>query len=237
MVNSDGKNRLPGWRLLASASLRFMSFEAGLAGILLAAAGRVDWMAAWVFILLFAIYLAVLTVWFVASAPDLLQERLRVAPNVKRWDKILTIIYAILMIALLIIAGLDAGRWGWSTMPLGLQLIGVLGLIWAGGIVWWTLAENRYAARWARIQKDRAQSVVTSGPYRCVRHPMYAAVILLFIAIALELGSWLALIPAGFIGVVFVIRTALEDRMLREELAGYREYASQVRHRLVPGIW
>ncbi|MCL5950918.1 MAG: isoprenylcysteine carboxylmethyltransferase family protein [Chloroflexi bacterium] len=237
MITTDENRGLDSWKLWASAGLRFLVFVGGMAGLLFVSAGRVDWVAAWLFVVLFGFYLVVLMIWFVTRAPDLLRERLRIASNVKPWDKFITVLYGIFMIALLVTAGLDAGRWGWSAMPLALQWIGVLGLILAGGMVWWTLAENRYAARWARIQRDRKQSVITSGPYRYVRHPMYAAVIGLFISIALALSSWWALLPAGCIGVIFVVRTALEDRMLHQELAGYQEYARHVRYRLIPGIW
>ena len=141
------------------------------------------------------------------------------------------------MIALLIVAGLDAGRYAWSAFPPALQLIGGAGLVLSGWTIWRVLAENTFASRYARIQDDRGQTVVSSGPYRHVRHPMYAAIIVLMVCIALALGSWWAVIPAGLIGVLFVLRTALEDRMLHEELAGYREYVAQVRYRLVPGLW
>jgi protein-S-isoprenylcysteine O-methyltransferase Ste14 len=83
----------------------------------------------------------------------------------------------------------------------------------------------------------RGQKVAQTGPYRFVRHPMDAAIILLVPCIALVLGSWWALIPVGLIACVFVIRTTLEDRMLIEELAGYPEYAEKVRYRLLIGIW
>jgi protein-S-isoprenylcysteine O-methyltransferase Ste14 len=99
------------------------------------------------------------------------------------------------------------------------------------------MAENAYASRWVRIQKDRGQRVVTSGPYRYIRHPMYAAIILLVSCIAIELGSWWALIPSALIGMLFMIRMALEDRMLQEELIGYKDYARKVRYRLLPGLW
>jgi len=101
----------------------------------------------------------------------------------------------------------------------------------------WTLMENAYLSRWARIQQDRGQRVVTTGPYRIIRHPMYAAIILLMICIPLELGSFWALILGVLIGVLFVIRTVLEDRMLIDELDGYIEYSHRVRYRLFPRIW
>jgi protein-S-isoprenylcysteine O-methyltransferase Ste14 len=89
----------------------------------------------------------------------------------------------------------------------------------------------------ARIQDDRGQAVVTAGPYRYVRHPMYLGVILLFLGIPMALGSWWALLPGAAIGLLFVLRTAKEDRMLRDELPGYTEYAQRVRYRLVPDVW
>jgi protein-S-isoprenylcysteine O-methyltransferase Ste14 len=236
--SSTHENRhLDGWKLWARGLFRIFLLVAVLAGILFASAGRVDWLAAWLLTLLYVTFLLIVMIWGVRTAPDLLRERGTIASNVKAWDKLINAIYAILLIVLLIIAGLDAGRYGWSEMPLALRVLGTLGLVLAGWVIWWTMAENAYLSRWARIQKDRGQSVVTSGPYRYIRHPMYAAIILLVLCIAIELGSWWALIPSGLIGVLFVIRTALEDRMLHEELAGYREYACQVRFRLVPWIW
>jgi protein-S-isoprenylcysteine O-methyltransferase Ste14 len=236
VANLSGES-LGGWKLWARGLLRILVIVGALAGILFAAAGRVDWLAAWSLIFLYAIFLLIVMVWGFRNAPDLMKERGRIASNVKSWDKFINAVYAILLIALLITAGLDAGRYGWSSMPLALQVMGTLGLILAGWVIRWTTAENAYLSRWARIQEDRGQKVVTSGPYRYIRHPMYAAIILLVACMAIELGSWWALIPSGLIGALFLVRTALEDRMLREELAGYREYASQVRYRLVPGIW
>ncbi len=101
----------------------------------------------------------------------------------------------------------------------------------------WVTRTNAYLSRFARIQDDRGQQVVTTGPYRYVRHPMYAAVIPFILCIALILGSWWALVPGAIIAILFVVRTALEDRMLQEELPGYKAYAQHVRYRLLPGVW
>jgi len=88
-----------------------------------------------------------------------------------------------------------------------------------------------------RIQEARGHQVATTGPYRFVRHPGYTGIILQFLALPIAVGAWAALIP-GAVGIaVFVIRTALEDRTLHEELPGYAEYAQQTRYRLVPGVW
>jgi len=96
---------------------------------------------------------------------------------------------------------------------------------------------NQYLSRFARIQNDRGQQVVTNGPYRYVRHPMYASIIPFVLCVALILGSWWALVPGAIIAILFVIRTSLEDRMLQKELRGYEEYTQRVRYRLLPGVW
>jgi protein-S-isoprenylcysteine O-methyltransferase Ste14 len=138
---------------------------------------------------------------------------------------------------MLVVAALDAGRFRWSEMPLVVQVLGVIGLIPLGLLLFWVTATNSYLSSYARIQQDRGQQVVSTGPYKYVRHPMYAAVIPFIICVALILGSWWALIPGGVIGVLFTIRTVLEDRMLQDELPGYKEYAQRVRYRLLPRVW
>ena len=96
---------------------------------------------------------------------------------------------------------------------------------------------NTFLARYVRIQDDRGQQAVTRGPYRFVRHPMYAGVIVFMLSTALVLGSLWALLPAALICVTFILRTALEDRTLQAELPGYAEYAQRTRYRLLPKIW
>jgi protein-S-isoprenylcysteine O-methyltransferase Ste14 len=156
-----------------------------LAVVLFASSGRVDWPAAWMLVSLYAVYLFGVMVWGIKKAPDLLQERGRVAANVKVWDKVINVVYTILVVGQLVVSGLDAQRFGWSSVPLVLQGLGGLGLIVAGWLIWRTMVENAYLSRWARIQDDRGQRVISSGPYALVRHPMYTAIILLVHAMAL----------------------------------------------------
>lgn len=224
-------------RLWARRILALFLLLAVMDLILFAAAGRLDWPWAWLWTLMYGAFLLAYLLWGTRNAPGLLQERSRVAANVKGWDKAIGAAYTALLLALLVAAGLDAGRFRWTHMPVALHLVGVLGLAFAGGVIGWTILENSYLSRWARIQDDRGQRVVTSGPYQYVRHPMYAALIVFMVSLALELGSGWALVPAGLIGVLYVIRTALEDRMLQAGLPGYREYAGRVRYRLLPGVW
>ena len=169
--------------------------------------------------------------------PELIATRGAKHANTKPFDKAFVAIYTALMVALPLVAGLDAVRFGWSrmgsqTLYAGAALF-ILGTIPTLGSV----AVNRYLETTVRIQEERGRQVLTSGPYRFVRHPMYVGLILQFIALPLVLGSKWAFVPAGAIALLFVIRTGLEDRALRSELAGYAQYAETTRYRLVPGIW
>jgi protein-S-isoprenylcysteine O-methyltransferase Ste14 len=205
--------------------------------LLFVPAGRLDWPAAWILSLLYGVFLLAYAVWGTIKAPDLLKERSQVAENVKVWDKVIMAIYTVLLLATLVLAGLDVGRDQRSQMPAALQVLGLVGIVLASGLIFWTILTNAYLGRMVRIQEDRGHQVVPGGPYRYVRHPMYVGIILLFPCMALFLGSSWALAPTILIAMLMVIRTALEDRTLQAELPGYAEYAQQVRHRLLPGVW
>jgi protein-S-isoprenylcysteine O-methyltransferase Ste14 len=205
--------------------------------LLFVPAGRLDWPAAWILSLLYGVLLLAYAVWGTLKAPDLLRERSQVAENVKVWDKVIMAVYTVLLLATLVLAGLDWGRVGWSRMPAAWQVLALVGIVLSGGLVFWTIHSNAYLGRMVRIQEDRGHQVATGGPYRWVRHPMYVGIILLFPCMALFLGSWWALLPASLIAILMVIRTALEDRTLQAGLPGYAEYAQRVRYRLLPGVW
>jgi protein-S-isoprenylcysteine O-methyltransferase Ste14 len=205
--------------------------------LLFVPAGRLDWPEAWLLSLLYGVFLLAYAVWGTLRAPDLLRERSQVAENVKVWDKCIIAIYTVLLLATFVLAGLDVGRVRWSHVSVAWQVLGLVGMVLSAGLVFWTILTNAYLGRMVRIQEDRGHQVVTGGPYRYVRHPMYVGIILLFPCMTLFLGSWWALVPAGLIGMLMVIRTALEDRTLRVELPGYAEYVQRVRYRLLPGVW
>jgi protein-S-isoprenylcysteine O-methyltransferase Ste14 len=200
-------------------------------------AGRATWVQGWALLLAFVGYVGALT-WRLARAdPALLRERNRTAANVEPWDKAVMGLYTVFLVAYLVLAALDSGRFRWSAVPVWVQLAGWVTLAVAALMIWHVMAVNAYLSGWARLQADRGQVVVTEGLYRYVRHPMYLGVILAFAGMPLLLASWWALIPAVLIVALFVYRTAREDRMLMAGLPGYQEYAEQVRYRLLPGIW
>ncbi|HUW96190.1 MAG TPA: isoprenylcysteine carboxylmethyltransferase family protein [Anaerolineae bacterium] len=225
------------WRALLKRIVALFAVLLMMDLLLFVPAGRLDWPAAWILTLLYGVFLLVYAVWGTLKAPDLLEERSQVAENVKVWDKVIMAIYTVLLLATLVLAGLDWGRVRWSQMAVTWQVLGLVGMVLSVGLIFWTILTNAYLGRMVRIQADRGHQVVTGGPYRYVRHPMYVGIALLFPCMALFLGSWWASVPASLIAMLMVIRTALEDRTLQAELPGYAEYTQRVHYRLVPGVW
>ena len=201
-------------------------------------AGRIDWLEGWIWMGLRTLYLAVTTLWAARNDPALLKERsLSGQSKGVRWDKVVANINVLLFFSIFVIAGLDAVRFGWSHISWTVKGIAIFVLLVGFGITIWAMTANPFLSAIVRIQTDRGHHVVMSGPYQYVRHPMYVGVLLLQISAPFILGSLWALIPAGLDVLLFIIRTALEDKTLQAELQGYREYTQMVKYRLIPGIW
>ncbi len=226
-LNRSGVTRL----IQVFGSLLFMG------ALLFLAAGRLDWFSGWLFLGLYLLPIVTIGLYVARRNPDVINERGRIAENVKPWDKVVGLVYLLLLVALLVVAGLDGGRYRWTAVPSAAQTIGSIGFLASIGIVFWAMLTNPFLSTFVRIQDDRGHYVVTTGPYRYVRHPMYAASVMMMLCIPLVLASLWALVPAGLIMVLFVVRTALEDRTLRAELPGYSDFAERVRYRLLPGVW
>ena len=209
-----------------------------LATMLFASAGRVDVPMFWAYLVVHSGAQLAMALLVFRRNRDLLEERQRPGQGAKAWDQVILRVYFLLTLALFVVAGLDVGRFHWSdTVPLWGQVAALLGFALSFAFNIWAMVVNDFYSRVVRIQRDRGQYVVTGGPYRYVRHPSYIGSILSWVCAALTLGSWLALAPTLLIAATFTVRTALEDRTLQEELAGYKEYAQRVRYRLLPGIW
>lgn len=200
---------------------------------------RWGWWEAWAFALLGVLGFAISRALAARRHPDLLAERARVMrhENAKSWDKLLAPLIGAGGGLIPLVAGLDA-RLGWSP-PFSAPVKLVALVVILAGYAWgsYAMAENRFFSGMVRIQTDRGHHVVSSGPYRWMRHPGYAGALLAYLATPLLLDSRWAFLPAAFITVSLIIRTALEDRALQDELEGYRDYAGRVRYRLVPGVW
>lgn len=222
-------------RSIFKGLLKIGIFILALAAIFFLCAGRLNLVMAWVYITMVLVNTSITSL---IMNPELIAERSGIGKDAKKWD----IIPALLIgrigpLVILIVAGLDV-RFRWSQqIPLALQIV-ALGIATLGLLVTdWAVVSNKFFSGVVRIQKERGHIVVTRGPYRYVRHPGYVGAILHNIATPVILSSLWGLLPAGLVVCVTIIRTALEDRTLQEELDGYKAYAKRVPYRLLPSIW
>lgn len=200
-------------------------------------AGTIDWLAGWLYIGIFAIYLSFNLFYLVRVNPELIERRMRIGKGTKRWDIAWGVLFTPVFLAIYVIAGWDAVRFGWSSMPGWLWPVGLALFVPGAALFAWAMGVNPFFEKTVRIQTERGHRVVDSGPYRVVRHPGYLGFLGWIVSAPLLLGSWWAFVPAALSIAGLVVRTALEDRTLRTELAGYEDYAGRVRYRLIPGVW
>jgi len=198
-----------------------------------------NWWEAWLYAMIYIMSFVISRVLVARRYPDLIAERAHYMQqeNIKSWDKLLVLFLGLGGVLVMLVSGLDA-LFGWSSaFSLPLKILSILILLAGYALSSYAMIENRFFAGTVRIQTDRGQKVVSSGPYRRVRHPGYAGALLANLATPLFLDSSWALLPTVFTMILFVIRTALEDAFLQNELEGYRDYARRVRYRLLPGVW
>jgi len=204
---------------------------------LFVSAWKWSWWNAWVYLGLYLLYLGFNAFILVGKHKDLVEERSQVGEGAKSWDKIIGIITGIGGFACLILAGLDE-RFGWAgNIPLWIQVsaFALMGLSYP--LFTWAMVSNKFFSTIVRIQTERGHTVQTNGPYRFIRHPGYASLLVSYLTIPIALGSLWACIPMVLLVVNLIVRTTLEDRTLQAELNGYKEYATHVCYRLIPGIW
>jgi protein-S-isoprenylcysteine O-methyltransferase Ste14 len=218
--------------------LRCAMFAAIFAGLLFIPAGTVAWPGAWVFLAMVA---AVSVAGMIALArydPELLRERMRspLQRGQPAWDRALMLVFMPLWFGWYVLMGFDH-RFGWSSVPAALQVLGAILLALGIYLSWLTMMANSYAAPVVKVQRERGHRVASGGPYAYVRHPMYASVILFAAGVPLLLGSWWGLAVAPILILALAVRAVLEERMLKAELSGYEEYAAKVRYRFVPYLW
>jgi protein-S-isoprenylcysteine O-methyltransferase Ste14 len=225
-------------RLVARYLFREALSLAGMGVALFWSAGRIDWWAGWAALAVMGVWIAATAIVVLRLNPALLAERLGPRQGAKSWDVAIVSSLGLVTLVRYIVAGLDQ-RYGWTGgLPVAAQLAALA--VCAAGydlLFVWAIASNAFFSQVVRIQPERGQTVVTGGPYRTVRHPAYIGAILYELAAPVLLASWWAMIPSAVAASLLIARTALEDRTLQAELAGYGEYARRVRYRLVPGIW
>jgi protein-S-isoprenylcysteine O-methyltransferase Ste14 len=227
-------------RNLVRAVIGFTLYIFFVPALLFIAAGTLNWPMAWVYVaLLLASTLGSRLIVFKRN-PDTLRERARFTSSegTEPWDRFLVMVVGLFgpMLTMLV-AGLD-WRFGWSgSVTLAFQWLAALLVAFGYGLAVWAMVVNPYFSAVVRIQDDRGQVVVKSGPYRFLRHPSYAGSILASLALPFMLETLWALVPAVIMSVVLAVRTGLEDRTLTNDLAGYEDYTKDTPYRLFPGLW
>lgn len=200
--------------------------------------GRVDWPQAWVLLFFWLIYYLMVNRLTMRRNPDVVLTRSQSFDRpYQSWDRWILPAYIVITYSLYIVCGLDAGRFGWSDVPLWARWASLLLVIATYILPFWATISNPFASCTVRIQDESGHYTVSSGPYRFVRHPMYASIIPFAIGFPPFLGSYWGFVPGILAVALFVLRTVLEDRFLQKNLEGYQEYAARVRWRLLPGVW
>jgi protein-S-isoprenylcysteine O-methyltransferase Ste14 len=219
-------------------AIRSLLWLAIFALLLFVPAGTLRWSGAWVFLAIMGAASLLGMAWLARHDPALFKERVR-APfqrDQKPWDKVLMGAFMPLWLGWYVFMGLDK-RFSWSSVPILAQTLGAVLIGLCLYLSWLVFKENSFAAPVVKLQKERGHKVVTSGPYRYVRHPMYTGVILFFLGVPLLLGSWWGLCVSPCLILLLAFRAVMEERMLKAELDGYADYAARVPYRFVPLLW
>jgi protein-S-isoprenylcysteine O-methyltransferase Ste14 len=208
----------------------------GQAVVLFLSVGRWNWVMGWAFVILTALWVGATALVVIPRNPELLVERLGFRKGAKTWDAMIMSIIGLALVACYIVAGLDV-RYEWTKTSLPLQVAALVIVVLGYALTVWATAANAFFSLIVRIQQERGHTVAADGPYRFVRHPAYVGGVALYLATPVMLGSLWALIPGGLSALLMIVRTVLEDKMLLNELDGYKDYAGRTRYRLLPGVW
>ncbi len=206
--------------------------------VLFVAAGRLDWNRAWLYLAVVLVAETLSEAVVLVLNPEVLNRRgSMMRSGTKAFDRVFMVLWTPMAFLTAAVAGLDTGRFGWSSLPSEAVYLGVALTALGYVIGTWAMAVNAYFEPTVRIQRERGHTVVASGPYRVVRHPGYAGAMLGGLAAPLILGSAWMFVPSAGVALLFVARTALEDKTLQEELPGYVDYTQNSPYRLLPGVW
>ena len=204
--------------------------------VLFAGAGTFEYWQGWGFLLVFGTATMLITAYFLRADPALIEARLRAGPGAekRRSQRVIQSFASLFFLALLLVPSLDR-RFGWSAVPPAIVVLGDIAVLVGLTIVFFVFRENTYTSGIIEVRED--QRLVSTGPYRIVRHPMYAGALLMLGFIPLALGSFVALVFFVPMLVVIVWRLVDEEHHLAERLAGYEDYRRKTRYRLVPLVW
>ncbi len=220
-------------RLIIMVCARFIPGVIVLGAMFLIPAGTFGYWEAWTYIAVLFIPMFFVFIYLIKNEPELLARRMKMKEKETEQKLIIKLSYIPFLIAFLL-PGFDR-RFGWSNVPAVVVVIADILVLISYGIFFLVLKENPYASRIVEVEPE--QTVITSGPYAKVRHPMYSVVLTMYLFSPLALGSYWAIIPMIFIIPLIVARILNEEEVLVRDLDGYEEYIQKTRYRLIPGIW
>jgi protein-S-isoprenylcysteine O-methyltransferase Ste14 len=220
-------------RRAVTATARFLVV---LALMIFLSAGSIRYWQGWLFWINLAVWCVVFTAYFVRHDPALIERRLRAGPGAEREpaQKRIQALASMVVFATLVVSAFDY-RMGWSDVPTGIVVIGNLLITLGFWLIFWVFRANSFAS--STIELSAGQRVIDTGPYALVRHPMYAAALVMFLGVPLALGSWWGLLTLPPLTAVLVVRLLDEEVFLARNLPGYAEYCAKVRYRLLPSVW
>lgn len=221
-------------RIVVRLVVTFLFFGALFFGT----AGTLKWWAAWLYLLTSISFTIPGVMWMKKHDQQLLKDRMGLEKKKPGpLDRFVLLLYGIFVMVLVALPGLDVVRFGWSKLPLFLQVIGFMMLAAAYFVFGLVIKANPYLSSIVEVHKDREHKVATGGPYKYIRHPWYSGINLWFYSVPLALGSLYTLIPAVVLTLLIVIRIFMEEKELKKNLPGYKEYLAEVRYRIIPYIW
>lgn len=219
--------------LKLKVAVRFLVVVVTLGILLFLPAGSFRFWQAWVYIGILFVPALFAFIYFYKHDPQLIERRSLLKEKVPEQKRIMGLVYVVWLVAILL-PGFDH-RYGWSRLPLWLAVLSQIVVLGALLMTYWVVKINRFAAR--TIQVESGQTVISDGPYRTIRHPMYSGMCVMWVFTPLALGSYFALPAFALLIPLIVLRLLNEEKVLRQELAGYSEYCLRTHFRLVPFVW
>ncbi|MFA6456728.1 MAG: isoprenylcysteine carboxylmethyltransferase family protein [Bacteroidota bacterium] len=226
-------NSIDMFSLKKKIAVRFIAVPIFFCVVLLIPAGTLYYWQLYLYAAVCLIPMIVTVRYFLKNDPAFLERRMKMREQVREQKRIVSS-GAVFYVIGFLVPGFDI-RFGWSNIPAVLVLLADVVVLISYLFIIYVFYSNRYASR--IIQVEQEQSVISSGPYKIIRHPMYLGAIVMYLATPVALGSYWGLIPFAIVPVMMVFRIRNEEKILREQLSGYTEYCSTVRYRLIPYLW
>ena len=220
-------------KLLFNALAKFILGVALIAALLFLPARTINYFGAWLFMGVLFVPVLIAGIVLYLKAPRLLERRLSHKEKEKSQRGVVAL-SGLMFVSCFVLSSLDF-RFGWSVVPLWVSIAAAVAFLIGYGIFAEVMRENEFLSR--TIDVREGQTVVSTGLYGVVRHPMYAATLLMFLPMPLILGSWWGLAPLALYPAIIAVRIVDEERLLERELDGYAEYKSKVKYRLIPFVW